>query len=70
VLELKATELKIDSDSESNPGGGKHIIDVETSDIVANTKIRPREPEEGECLFHSHMWVKVAPLHFIVDSDS
>jgi hypothetical protein len=25
------------------------------------------EPEEGECLFHSQMWVKGTPLHFIVD---
>jgi hypothetical protein len=28
------------------------------------------EPEEGECLFHSQMWVKGASLHFIVDSGS
>jgi hypothetical protein len=28
----------------------------------------PNEPEEGECLFHSQMWVKGTPLHFIVDS--
>jgi hypothetical protein len=27
-----------------------------------------QEPEEGECLFHSKMWLKGAPLHFIVDS--
>jgi hypothetical protein len=26
--------------------------------------------EEGEHLFHSHMWVKGTPLHFIVDSGS
>jgi hypothetical protein len=30
----------------------------------------PDEPEEGEHLFHSQMWVKGTPLHFIVDSDS
>jgi hypothetical protein len=30
----------------------------------------PDEPEEGECLFHSQMWVKGTPLHFIVDSGS
>jgi hypothetical protein len=30
----------------------------------------PEEPEEGEHLFHSQMWVKGAPLHFIVDSSS
>jgi hypothetical protein len=35
------------------------------------TTIQPEEPtnpEEGECLFHSQMWVKETSLHFIVDS--
>jgi hypothetical protein len=35
--------------------------------------IQPEEPtyiEEGEHLFHSQMWVKCNPLHFIVDSGS
>jgi hypothetical protein len=26
------------------------------------------EPEEGEYRFHSDMWVKGTPLHFIIDS--
>jgi hypothetical protein len=30
----------------------------------------PVDPEEGECLFHSQMWVKGTPLHFIIDNDS
>jgi hypothetical protein len=63
---MKASELEADSDSESNPEGGKWIIDVEPSATVATTKIRPSEPEEleeGERLFHSQMWVKGA--HFI-----
>jgi hypothetical protein len=37
------------------------------------TTIQPEEPEEleeGEGLFHSQMWVKGTPLHFIVDSGS
>jgi hypothetical protein len=73
MVELKASESEVDSDSESNPEGGKRIIDVEPNATVATTKVRPsepKEPEEGECLFHSQMWVKGAPLHFIVDSDS
>jgi hypothetical protein len=40
---------------------------------VATTKIHPGEPdepEEGECLFHSQMWVKGTLLHFIIDSGS
>jgi hypothetical protein len=35
--------------------------------------IQPKEPEdneEGERLFHSLMWVKGTPVHFIVDSRS
>jgi hypothetical protein len=39
VAELKASESKADSDSESNPEGGKWIIDVELSAIVATTKV-------------------------------
>jgi hypothetical protein len=49
------------------------IIDVEPSATVTTTKVQPsepEEPEEGERLFHSQMWVKGAPLHFIVDSGS
>jgi hypothetical protein len=71
MVELKASESEVDSDSESNPEGGKWIIDVEPSATIATTKVQPsepEEPEEGECLFHSQMWVKGAPLHFIVDS--
>jgi hypothetical protein len=35
--------------------------------------IQPEKPvdhEEGERLFHSQMWVKGTPLHFIVDNDN
>jgi hypothetical protein len=35
--------------------------------------IQPKEPidcEEGECLFHSQMWVKGTSLQLIVDSGS
>jgi hypothetical protein len=73
VVELKNSESEVDSDSKSNPKGGKQIIDVEPSTIVTTTKAHPselEELEEGERLFHSQMWVKGAPLHFIVDSSS
>jgi hypothetical protein len=68
MVELKASELEIDFDSESNPEGEKRIIDAEPSATVATTKVRPselEEPKEGECLFHSYMWVKGALIHFI-----
>jgi hypothetical protein len=69
---MKASESEEDSDSESNPESGKWIIDAEPSATIATTKFQPsepEEPEEGEHLFHSHMWVKGAPLHFIVHSE-
>jgi hypothetical protein len=59
--------------SESEPERGRQIIDMEPSATVATTKVQPGEPdepEEGECLFHSQMWVKGTPLHFIIDSGS
>jgi hypothetical protein len=70
---MKASESKEDFDSKSNPEGGNQIIDVEPNTIVATTKVQPnelKEPEKGERLFHSQMWVKGASLHFIVDSYS
>jgi hypothetical protein len=67
VVKMKSSA----SDSESNPKGGKRIIDAEPNATVTTTKFRPselEEPKEGEHLFHSHMWVKGALLHFIFDS--
>jgi hypothetical protein len=46
---------------------------TEPSATVATTKLQPGEPdepEEGERLFHSQMWVKGTLLHFIIDSGS
>jgi hypothetical protein len=68
---LKAFDSKEDYDSISNPKGGKRIIDVEPNATVATTNVHPsepKEPEEGKHLFHSKMWVKGDPLHFIIDS--
>jgi hypothetical protein len=73
VVELKASDSKVDSNSESNPKGGKQIINVEPSATVTTTKVRlsePKEQEEGEHFFHLHMWVKGALIHFIVHSGS
>jgi hypothetical protein len=73
MAKLKAFKSKVNSQSESNPEGRKRIIDVEPSAMVTTTKVQPSELEEtkeGECLFHSHMWVKGDSLHFIVDSGS
>ena len=77
VAELKASESDACFDSEPEPdkgdGKGKQIINADPSATVASAKIQkndPEEPEEGECLFHSQMWVKGSPLQFIVDSGS
>jgi hypothetical protein len=73
VAEVKASESDADFDSEREPERGRRIIHAEPSATVATTKIHPGEPdkpEEGEHLFHSQMWVKGTPLHFIVDNDS
>jgi hypothetical protein len=67
MAELKDYESEVDYDSESNPEGGKKIIDVEPSATVTTTKVQqsePEEPEEGECLFHSQMWVKGGSTSF------
>jgi hypothetical protein len=61
------------SKSESDPEKGRRIIDAEPSATIATTNIQPGEPndpEEGERLFHSQMWEKGTPLHFIIDRGS
>jgi hypothetical protein len=73
VAEIKDKELNPDSESDSENTDRRQIIDADPTAIVVTTTIQPEEPtdpEEGECLFHSQMWVKGTPLHFIVDSGS
>jgi hypothetical protein len=72
MAEIKDKEPNPDSESDYENTGKGHIIDAEPTAIVATTIIQPEEPtdpEEGECLFHSQMWVKGTSLHFIVDSE-
>jgi hypothetical protein len=73
VAEAKASESYAGFDSKLEPERARRIIDMEPTATVATTKLQPGEPdklEEGERLFHSQMWVKGNPLHFIVDSGS
>jgi hypothetical protein len=73
VVKLKENESEPDSDFDSEHNKGKQIIDVEPTATIATTTIQPEEPgdlEDEERFFHSHMWVKGTPLHFIVDSGS
>jgi hypothetical protein len=71
VDEVKASESDAGYEFESKPERGRWIINAKSSSTISTTNIwpdEPNEPKEGEHLFHSHMWVKGTPLHFIVDS--
>ena len=72
MAELKAPEADACSDPKPEPDKGddkgEQIIDVDESAIFSTTKLQredPEDPEEGECLFHSQMWVKGSPLQFL-----
>jgi hypothetical protein len=55
VVTLKESELEVGSDSESDSYKVKWIIDAEPSATIATTKVKPsapKEPKEGESLFH------------------
>ena len=59
----------MDVDSEFDPENieKRQIIDADPTAIVATATIQleePTDPEEGEFLFHSHMWVKGTLLNY------
>jgi hypothetical protein len=61
VDEIKDKEPNPDSESDSENTGKRQIIDADPTAIVTTATIQPEEPtdpEEGERLFHSQMWVK------------
>jgi hypothetical protein len=73
VAEIKDKEPNPGPESYSENNGKGQIIDVDPTAIVVTATIQPEvptDPEEGECIFHSRMWVKGTPLHCIVDSGS
>jgi hypothetical protein len=73
VDEVKSSELDAGPDSKSETERGIKIIDVEPNATISTKNLesgRPKEPEKGKHLFHSQMWVKGTPLHFIIDSGS
>jgi hypothetical protein len=73
VAEVKASKSDAVLDSKSEPERGRRIIDAEPSATIPTTKLQTGEldePKEGECLFHSQMWVKGTLMNFIVDSGS
>jgi hypothetical protein len=71
VADIKDKELNPNLEFDSENTHKRQIIDVDRTAIVATTSIQTKEtidPEEEESLFYSYMWVKVTPLHFIVDN--
>jgi hypothetical protein len=73
VAEIKDKEPNPDSEFDYENAAKRQIIDADPTAIVATATIQleePTDPEEGEHIFHSQMWVKGTPLHFIVDSGS
>jgi hypothetical protein len=73
VDEIKYKKSNPNSESDFENNGKGQIIDADPTVIIVIVEIQPKEPtdiEEGECLFHSQMWVKGTSLHFIVDRGS
>jgi hypothetical protein len=69
VTKIKEKESNLDSESSSKNNGRRRIIDEDPIVIFATATIQPKElvdSEEVEHIFHSKMWVKGTPLHFIV----
>jgi len=70
VVEMKASESDVGSKFELDPNKGKQTIDAKPNATISITNVEQSDPEdskEGECLFHSQMWVKGALFHFITD---
>jgi hypothetical protein len=58
MAEFKYTEPNLYSESDPENIENRQIIDVDPTAIVTTTTIQleePVHPEEGECLFHSHV---------------
>jgi hypothetical protein len=73
VAKIKDKESNPNSEFDSENTSRREIIDVDPTTTFTTSTIQPEEPtdiEEGEHLFHSQMWVKGTPLHFIIDSGS
>jgi hypothetical protein len=71
VAEVKDNDPNPDLESDPENIENSQIIDIDPTATIATVTIQTKEPvdpEEGEHLFHSHMWVKGTPLHLIVDS--
>jgi hypothetical protein len=71
VVELKEIELSPELESDSDNNKRRQLIDEKPTTTITTATIlleEPEDPKEGQCLFHSQMWVKGTPLHFIIYS--
>jgi len=72
VVEVKDTEPKPYTEFDHENIENRNIINVDPTATVMTTTVKLEElvdPEEGDLLFHSHMWVKGSPLHLIVNNE-
>jgi hypothetical protein len=72
LVDLKERESDLELEYGLEQDNGKWIMDVEPTATITTTKIQleySKDLEEGEHLFHSYMWVKGTPLHFIVHNE-
>jgi hypothetical protein len=73
VAEIKDKDPNPDLESYSENNGKGQIIDADPTVIVVIAAIQPKEtidPEEGERLFHSQMWLKGTPLHLFLIAEA
>jgi hypothetical protein len=73
VTDIKDKDLNPDLKYYSENTNRIQILNIDPTVIVMTRTIQPEEPidpEEGERLLHSRMWVKGTPFHFIVDIGS
>lgn len=65
VTKLKASDSNAYFDFVAEPHKGNDTT-ISTTNVQ---KTEPKDPKEGECLFHSQMWVKASLLQFIIDNE-
>jgi hypothetical protein len=73
VARIKDKEPNPDLESDSENTGKIQIINANPTTIFATTTIQPEEPtdpEEGEHLFHSQMWVKGTSHHLLLIAEA
>jgi hypothetical protein len=69
MVEVKDLEPNLDLESDPENIENRHIINANPIATITTTTIQPEEPvdpEEGEHLFYSQMWMKGTLLHSLL----